>query len=95
MAKRVSGDTEPSGVGAGGPFTSHGLRCLPSSSSSELLPSRAVCMASKVLGEGGEASGSFFGFSFSHGGDFVSKAPLCFSLQEGRDSESTSVTFLA
>lgn len=51
-------------------------------------------MASKVLGEGGEVSGSFFGFSVSHGGDFVSKAPLCFSLQEGRDSESASVTFL-
>lgn len=36
---------------------------------------------------------AFFGFSFSHGGDFVSKAPLCFALQEGRDSESASVTF--
>lgn len=61
----VSGDTEPSEVGAGGLFTSHGLRCLPSSSSSELLPNREQpAWPARVLGEGGEVSGSFLASVF-------------------------------
>lgn len=59
------------------------------------IPQHGHLHSSKVLGEGGVALGSFSGFTF-HGVITSGWKTCCeFLVEEGKDSESTSLTFLA